>query len=89
MVRIEWKLHFHSPRVHGKRFMPKRPVNWRGEMWMKYKVGDEIMTDSREWQTQSPILKDEAVDVLRLQLADIIAESGDDAIDAGFWLEVV
>ncbi|MNZ81437.1 hypothetical protein D3C78_1001040 [compost metagenome] len=89
MVRIEWRLHFRSPRTHGKRFMPKRPVNWKGEMWMKYRDGDRVVTDSREWRTHSPILKDDAVDVLRLQLADIIAESGDDAFDAGFWLEVV
>ncbi len=89
MVRIEWKLNFRSPRIHGKRFMPKRPVQWKGEMWMKYRVGDQVMTDSREWQTHSPIRKDDAVDVLRLQLADIMAESGQGAIDAGFWLEVV
>lgn len=89
MVRIEWRLHFRSPRTHGKRFMPKRPVNWKGEMWMKYRDGDQVVTDSREWRTQSPILKDDAVDILRLQLADIVAESGDDAFDAGFWLEVV
>lgn len=89
MVRIEWRLHYRSPRTHGKRFMPKRPVNWKGEMWMKYRDGDQVVTDSREWRTQSPIPKDDAVDVLRLQLADIVAESGDDAFDAGFWLEVV
>lgn len=89
MVRIEWRLHFRSPRTHGKRFMPKRPVHWRGEMWMKYRDGDQVVTNSREWRSQSPILKDDAVDILRLQLADIIAESGDDAFDAGFWLEVV
>lgn len=89
MVRIEWRLHFRSPRTHGKRFMPKRPVHWRGEMWMKYRDGDQVVTNSREWRSQSPILKDDAVDILRLQLADIVAESGDDAFDAGFWLEVV
>lgn len=89
MVRIEWRLHFRSPRTHGKRFMPKRPVNWKGEMWMKYRDGDQVVTNSREWRSHSPILKDDAVDILRLQLADIVAESGDDAFDAGFWLEVV
>lgn len=89
MIRIDWKLSFRSPSVHGKRFMPKRPVNWKGEMWMSYRRPTGVETDSREWRSMSPLTKDEAVDVLREQLASIIEESGQDAVDAGFWLEVV
>lgn len=84
MVRIEWKNTSGSLRIHGKRFMPKRPVNWRGQVWMKFNRGTEIETVSREWKTGSPIFRKEAQHILRAMLQDIIDQSGDDAFDAGF-----
>lgn len=86
--RVDWKLHFQKPRIHGKRFEPKRPVNWRGSVSMTYIDGDQRMTDAREWASPFPLTKDQALDVMRGLLADIIDESGQGAVDAAFWMEV-
>lgn len=86
--RVDWKLHFQKPRIHGKRFEPKRPVNWRGSVSMTYREGDKNVTDAREWVSPFPLTKDQALDVMRAMLLDILEESGQGAIDAAFWMAV-
>lgn len=86
--RVDWKLHYQSPRIRGKRFAPKRPVNWRGSVSMTYVEKDQRVTDAREWVSPFPLTKDQALDVMRAMLMDILAESGQGAVDAAFWMEV-
>jgi hypothetical protein len=86
--RVDWKLHYQSPRIRGKRFAPKRPVNWKGGVTMTYKNEKETMTDSREWVSPYPLTRDQALDVMKAMLQDIIDDSGQGAIGAAFWMEV-
>ncbi|MNN73897.1 hypothetical protein D3C81_1900530 [compost metagenome] len=41
-----------------------------------------------DWNTSTPIFRKDAQHILKAMLADIVEEYGDDAFDAGFWLEV-
>ena len=86
--RVDWKLHYQSPRIRGKRFAPKRPVNWKGGVSMMYRQGEQDVTDSREWVSPFPLKRNEALDVMRALLQDIIEESGQGAVNASFWMEV-
>jgi len=88
MVRIEWKNSFSKVRIHGKRFMPKRPVNWRGQVWLTYPGATQHERIVVDWNTSAPIIRKDAQHILKAMLAEIVEQHGDDAIDAGFWLEV-
>lgn len=86
MARIEWRHTWSNdkPRIHGARFMPKRPVIWWGKVWMEYPDGHRHI---REWKTSSPILRKEAQDVLKAMLADLLNEHGAGAVNAGFEMQ--
>lgn len=85
--RVDWKLNYQSPRIRGKRFAPKRPVNWKGGVSMGYIEGDQRVTDAREWVSPFPLTRDQALDIMKAMLQDIIDESGQGAVDAAFWME--
>lgn len=86
MCRIYWKSPWEHPRVHGRRFIPKRPVIWHGTIWMEFREGDEVIRDTREWKASSPILRHEAQEIIHEMLNQIIITNGNKALGAGFEL---
>lgn len=66
--------------------MPKRPVIWHGTIWMEFREGDEVIRDTREWKSSSPILRTEAQAIIHAMLDQIIITNGNQALRAGFEL---
>lgn len=86
MSRITW---FNSvgglPVVDDARSVPKKPVIWRGEVWLRLPDGSK---SSREWKVKQRVTREQAQDVMRAMLDDLLDECGrNEAIDAGFTLE--
>lgn len=85
MARVVWNNSMDGPPVvDNARSVPKRPVIWWGEIWLLMPDG---VRDTRQWRAKRPMLKEQAQDVLRAMLADLIAENGNNAaIDSGFMM---
>lgn len=70
------------PQCDNARSVPKRPVIWLGEVWLRMPNGDR---HARGWRSHQPITRQQAQDVLRAMLDDLIEECGrDSAVDSGF-----
>jgi hypothetical protein len=86
MTRIYWKSTWANARVRveGINYLPKRPVVWRGNVWMDFVRGGVIERDAREWKAGSPITQKEGQAILKMMLSDLLEENGNDAVAAGF-----
>lgn len=86
MTRVTWcnSVGGH-PQVDNARSVPKKPVIWWGNVWLLMPNGYK---HSRPWRAKQKITRQQAQDVLRAMLDDLIDECGSDAaIDSGFRLE--
>lgn len=73
------------PVVNGSRSVPKKPVIWHGEIWLKLPDGSK---DARSWRSKQKITRQQAQEVMAAMLADLVAENGENAaVDAGFWMQ--
>lgn len=86
MVSVVWSNRVGGlPQVNSARSVPKRPVIWFGEVWLLMPNG---LRDMRRWRSKQKVARQQAQDILRQMLDDLIAEHGQDAaIDAGFRME--
>lgn len=86
MVSVTWSNSVGGhPQVSSARSVPKRPVIWHGTIWLKMPDGT---VDRRTWRAQQKVTRQQAQDILRQMLEDLIAENGENAaIDAGFRME--
>ena len=86
MTRVVWSNQVGGlPRVDNARSVPKRPVIWRGEVWLRMPNGER---HARGWRSHNKITRAQAQDVMRAMLDNLIEECGRDAAtDSGFRLE--
>lgn len=86
MSRVTWSNRVGGlPQVDNARSVPKRPVTWFGEVWLLMPNGAK---HSRGWRSHNKITRQQAQDVMRAMLEDLIDECGKDAaIDSGFRME--
>lgn len=86
MSLIQWHNSMDGPPVvDNARSVPKRPVIWFGEVWLLMPDGAK---HSRGWRSHNKITRQQAQDVMRAMLDDLIAECGKDAaVDSGFRME--
>lgn len=86
MSRITWCNSVGGlPKVDNARSVPRKPVIWWGEVWLRMPDGSK---DTREWRAKQKITRCQAQEVLGFLLDDLIAENGNDtATDSGFTLE--
>lgn len=85
MSLVQWHNRMSGPPVvDNARSVPKKPVIWRGEIWLILATGEK---DSRAWRSNTPITRQQAQTVMAQLLASLVGEHGRDAaVDAGFWL---
>lgn len=86
MTRVVWSNKVGGlPRVDNARSVPKRPVIWRGEVWLRMPNGER---HARSWKSHNRITRQQAQEVMQIMLADLIEECGQDAaVDSGFTME--
>lgn len=85
MVKIEWRQSWDKCRVHGRKYLPKKPVIWTGEAWLQYENGERFIS---EFRTGSPVLRFDAQLVIVALLDELAAEHGDEVKDIGFYFQV-
>jgi len=72
------------PAIDNARSVPKKPVIWHGEIWLKLPDGSK---DIRLWRSKQPMTRAQAQQTLYLLLDDLIAENGSNvAVDSGFMM---
>ena len=86
MTRVVWSNTVGGlPRVDNARSVPRKPVLWWGEVWLKMPDGSR---SAREWRSKEKITRQDAQEVLAVMLGDLVDECGADAaVDSGFRLE--
>lgn len=86
MTRVVWTNSVGGlPRCNNVRSVPKKPVIWRGSVWLLLPSGER---DTRNWKSHNKITREDAQKVLGAVLDSLIAEHGNDtAVDSGYTLE--
>lgn len=84
MSLVSWRNGQDAPQVNGWRNVPRKPVIWHGELWLKLPDGTKV---SQTWRARQKIRGSEAIDVVRALLNELVAENGTEAIDSGFWIQ--
>lgn len=84
MSKITWVNGQAAPQVDGWANVPKKPVIWWGEVWLKLPNGDKV---AQAWRSRQKIRGSDAMDVIRALLNELVEENGVDAIDSGFWIQ--
>jgi len=86
MTRVTWCNSVGGlPVVDNVRSVPKKPVMWHGEVWLKMPDGSR---SARSWRSHDKISRHNAQEVMAVMLDELIDECGKDAaIDSGFRLE--
>jgi hypothetical protein len=86
MARVIWTDSVGGlPRCDNTRSVPRKPVLWFGEVWLK--MPDKTRS-ARSWRAQHPITRAEAQEVMAIMLDELIEECGRDAaVESGFRLE--
>jgi hypothetical protein len=86
MPRIVWTNSIGGlPQCNNARSVPKKPVIWHGEVWLRMPDGSR---SARSWRASQKITRQDAQQVMAVMLDDLIEECGRDAaVDSGFILE--
>lgn len=82
-AQIVWRHGMKSlhPQVTGR--LPRKPVIWFGEIFLRMPDGEK---DTRAWRSNQPMTTEQARTVLNQLLKSLINEHGkDEPIDSGFW----
>lgn len=85
MSRITWCNSVGGlPVVDNARCVPRKPVVWWGEVWLRLPTGQKA---SIGWRAQQKITRQQAQEAMAILLDQLVADEGNDAIDSGFTLE--
>lgn len=86
MSRIVWSNKVGGlPVVDNARSVPRKPVIWRGTVWLRLPNGQKTEIG---WRSHNKITRQQAQVLMGAMLAELIADEGEDtAIDSGFTLE--
>jgi len=81
-ARVEWNNHMKTTNPMTTGQLPKKPVIWRGEVFLQLPGG---IKDVRQWISRQPMTTDQARVVLGQLLNQLIGEHGkDSAVHSGF-----
>lgn len=86
MTRVTWCNSVGGyPQVDNARSVPKKPMVWRGDVWLLMPDG---FRHGRTWRSTGKITRQQAQQVLHAMLDDLLEECGRDAaVDSGFRME--
>lgn len=86
MCQVFWNSRMQGPPVcDNVRSVPKKPVVWIGSVWLTLPGGE---CDTRSWRSNGRITRQQAQDVLKALLDQLVGEHGkDSAVDSGFTLK--
>lgn len=77
MTRVVWSNQVGGlPRVDNARSVPKKPVIWWGEVWLRLSAGERV---ANAWRSHNKITRQQAQEVMHAMLAALIAKG------AGLW----